>query len=125
MSTDSNEPIIYNSIYRHGVDGKRRLQIPAMWRPSSPAIELTLILWPKHAAGACLRVLPPKKLAELMRDIDAMPNSDPNKGVLKRFIGGKSVQVTVDKVGRICIPDRKSTRLNSSHIPLSRMPSSA
>ena len=24
-----------------------------------------------------------------------------------------------------CCPDRKSTRLNSSHIPLSRMPSSA
>ncbi|MBI5774336.1 MAG: hypothetical protein HZA89_11405 [Verrucomicrobia bacterium] len=105
MSTDSSEPIIYNSIYRHGVDEKRRLQIPAMWRPSSSAIELTLILWPKHSAGACLRVLPPKEMAELMRDIDALPNNDPNKGVLKRFIGGQSVQVTVDKVGRICIPE--------------------
>jgi len=105
MSTDSNEPIIYNSIYRHGVDEKRRVQIPAMWRPSSSAIELTLILWPKHTAGACLRVLPPKEMAELMRDINAMPNSDPNKGVLKRFIGAQSTQVTVDKVGRICIPE--------------------
>ena len=27
--------------------------------------------------------------------------------------------------GMKCTPDRKSTRLNSSHIPLSRMPSSA
>lgn len=105
MSTDSSEPIIYNSTYRYGVDEKRRLQIPAMWRPSSSAIELTLILWPKHSAGACLRVLPPKEMAGLMRDIDAMPNSDPNKVVLKRFIGSQSAQVTVDKVGRICIPE--------------------
>ena len=32
--------------------------------------------------------------------------------------------VKKDKNGK-CPPDRKSTRLNSSHIPLSRMPSSA
>lgn len=44
-------------------------------------------------------------MADLMGDIDAMPNSDPNKGVLKRFIGSKSVQVTLDSVGRICLPD--------------------
>ena len=24
---------VYNSLYRHGVDGKRRVQIPAKWRP--------------------------------------------------------------------------------------------
>ena len=29
------------------------------------------------------------------------------------------------KVGKTTVQDRKSTRLNSSHIPLSRMPSSA
>jgi len=40
-----------------------------------------------------------------MRDIDAMPNSDPNKVVLKRFIGSESVQVLVDKGGRICLPE--------------------
>ena len=35
---------------------------------------------------------------------------------------GKSATVTREQVQKI---DRKSTRLNSSHIPLSRMPSSA
>ena len=52
-----------------------------------------------------MRVLPPKEMAELMQDIDAMPNSDPNKVVLKRFIGSESEQVTLDKAGRICIPE--------------------
>ena len=44
-------------------------------------------------------------MAKLVADIDAMPNSDPNKVVLKRFIGSKSVQVALDKAGRICVPD--------------------
>jgi len=95
----------YNSIYRHGVDPKRRVQVPAKWRPAESGIELTLVLWPKSKEGPCLRVLPPEEMADLMRDIDAMPNSDPNKVVLKRFIGSESVQVTLDKVGRICLPE--------------------
>jgi MraZ protein len=44
-------------------------------------------------------------MAALMNDIDAMPNSDPNKVVLKRFIGSESEQVLIDKSGRICLPE--------------------
>jgi MraZ protein len=98
----------YNSSYRHGVDDKRRLQIPAKWRPSEEGVEFTLILWPKSKDGPCLRVLPPQEMAELMRDIDAMSNADPNKVVLKRFIGSESVQVALDKAGRICLPEEMS-----------------
>jgi len=97
--------IYYNSLYRHGVDEKRRVQIPAKWRPARAGVELTMILWPKSNEGACLRVLPPEEMAELMGYIDGMPNDNPNKVVLKRFIGSESVQVTLDKVGRICIPE--------------------
>ena len=95
----------YNSLYRHGVDEKRRVQIPARWRPAKAGVEFTLVLWPKSKEGPCLRVLPPVEMAELMRDLDAMPNTDPSKVVLKRFIGSESVQVTLDKGGRICLPE--------------------
>jgi MraZ protein len=44
-------------------------------------------------------------MARLMAAIDEMPNDDPNKTVLKRFIGGASTQVTVDRGGRICLPE--------------------
>ena len=102
---ENSEQIYYNSVYRHGVDEKRRIQIPAKWRPAQPGTEFTLILWPKGKEGPCLRVLPPKEMAELMEAIDQMPNSDPNKTVLKRFIGSESVQVALDKAGRICLPE--------------------
>ena len=101
----TKEPTYYNSRYLHGVDEKRRVQIPAKWRPEKPGTELTVVLWPKHKAGVCLRVLPPSQMAKMKSDLDAMPNGDPNKVVLKRFIGSESVQVALDKAGRICLPD--------------------
>ena len=103
---ETTEPTYYNSLYQHGVDEKRRVQIPAKWRPVKPGTELTLILWPKAKEGSCLRVLPPQQMAKLMRDVDVMPNSDSNKVVLKRFIGSESVQVALDKAGRICLPEK-------------------
>jgi MraZ protein len=47
----------------------------------------------------------PQQMAALMKDLNAMPNSDPNKAVLKRFIGSESIQVALDKSGRICLPE--------------------
>jgi MraZ protein len=106
MSDSKNEPpMYYNSRFRHGVDPKRRVQIPAKWLPQKGEMELTLVLWPTEKAGACLRVLPPAQMARLMHSIDEMPNSDPRKVVLKRIIGSGSAQASVDKSGRICLPD--------------------
>ncbi len=101
----NDEPTYYNSRFRHGVDEKRRVQIPAKWRPQKAGVELTLVLWPRESAGPCIRVLPPMQMAKLMQSIDEMPNSDPRKVVLKRLIGSGSAQASVDKTGRICLPD--------------------
>jgi MraZ protein len=38
-------------------------------------------------------------------EIEAMPNSDPRKDVLRRVVGGNSEQVQLDKAGRICLPE--------------------
>ncbi len=103
--SNSNQAIRYNGMFVHGVDEKRRIQIPARWRPADLGTELTLIVWPKHTAGTCLRVLPPKEMDELLAELDAMPSSDPDKPLLKRIIGSKSLQVALDKAGRITLPD--------------------
>jgi MraZ protein len=97
----------YNGCYRHKVDTKRRVPVPFRWRPEEAegSVEFTLIIWPKHQAGVCLRVLPPEELVKLRAAIDAMPNSDSNKSVLKRSIGTSSAQAKLDSVGRITIPD--------------------
>jgi|ERR1043166_2482047 MraZ protein len=107
-----NRPIYYNSVYRHGIDEKRRVQVPAKWRPHQAGIEFTLILWPQAKEGPCLRVLPPDEMDQLMRDIDAMSNADPKKVALKRVIGSKSTQVALDKAGRICLPEEMARAAN-------------
>ena len=62
-----------------------------------------------------------KSIRELARLKYARPREVVNKEVLARMSIGSmtTVNETMPK------EDRKSTRLNSSHIPLSRMPSSA
>lgn len=91
--------------YLHELDEKRRVQVPSKWRPAEEGVELTLVLWPKAKEGPCLRAMYPQQVDALMKQLDAMPNSDSNKGVLKRVIGSESIQVTLDKSGRICIPE--------------------
>src|SRR5258708_35623182 len=99
-SAEKNGPMYFNRVFRHGVDEKRRVQVPAAWRPEQPGVELTLVVWPKAKQGICLRVLLPEKMAELVREIDALPNSDSGKGPLKRFIARESAQVNLGKAGR-------------------------
>jgi MraZ protein len=102
----SNEPIYYNSFYRHGVDEKRRVQIPAKWRPTDGEIQLTLILWPKGTMQeACLLVLPPDEWTALVQKLKSMPFADPKAEALRRLLGKKSDRVTLDKGGRICLPE--------------------
>ena len=102
----SSEVIYYNSLYRHGVDEKRRLQIPAKWRPADTNVAFTLILWPKGTVqDACLLVLPPDEWVALVQKLKALPFAAPEAQVLRRIIGRKSDRVTLDKGGRICLPE--------------------
>ena len=48
-----------------------------------------------------------------------------NDGGVKVVDNGRGIPVDIHPVEKKSALDRKSTRLNSSHIPLSRMPSSA
>lgn len=106
MSNEPNTPIYYNSVFRHGVDEKRRLQIPSRWKPKQEDTELTLILWPNAGvAEACLLVLPPELMESLVGKLKAMPFFDPQAEALRRLLGRKSATVTLDKQGRICVPE--------------------
>lgn len=97
--------VIFNSTFERDLDQKHRLQIPAKWQSDDESLELTAIIWPKHQAGTCLRVLTPEKFEKMIAEIEAKPNTDPHKDVLRRFVGGNSEQLTVDKSCRITLPE--------------------
>ena len=98
--------VFYNSLYRQRLDEKRRLIIPAKWRPATEDFEFTLFIWPYSAIQKpYLLVLPPQPLKELVDKLRAMAYSDTKADTLRRVLGKSSEQVIVDKGGRICLPE--------------------
>lgn len=111
MAENTNKIIYYHSTYRHGVDDKRRVQIPAKWRPEAEDAEFTVILWSDNGqSGPCLRVLPQRQIDALMQRIESMSTSDPKDVALRRNIAKCSDTVTIDKGGRICIPENMARK---------------
>ena len=107
----SIEAVRYFSRYSHGVDEKRRIQIPAKWRPAQDDMEWTLILWENNAqAGACLRVYPPQQMETLVQKIETMSTSDPTSVALRRNIAKNCETITMDKAGRICLPEEMARK---------------
>jgi MraZ protein len=106
MPNAETKKLHYNSVYHHVIEDKRRVQIPVKWRPAELETEFTLILWPNGTlTEACLLVLPPAEMDALAEKIRGMSYADPKASALRRLLGGKSATVTVDKAGRICLPD--------------------
>src|SRR2546430_16020254 len=99
-SNQRRESIYYNSLYRHGVDEKRRVQIPAK-RRTPEAEALTLALWPRGTmAEACLLVLAPREWEALVEKLKAMPFAAPKAETLRRLLGKRPARVTLDNGGR-------------------------
>ena len=96
----------YNSLYRHGLDPKRRRQVPSKWRSEKGGDELTVVIWRQYNVGACLRVLPPAEWARLRQTISSLPTGDPHKAALRHLVGSDSEQVVLDSAGRLLLPER-------------------
>jgi MraZ protein len=96
--------ITYESTFTQRLDEKRRVPVPHRWR-SGKSEDFHLMIWPKHKAGTCLRVLAPGLMTKLRQKLDALPDDNPKKAVLKRQIGSRTMTVTVDNAGRITIPE--------------------
>jgi MraZ protein len=111
-TASANEIIFYRSVFRHGVDEKRRVQIPSKWRPAAAGVEFTLIPWPNGAqADACLLVLPPDEMLALSVRIKQMSSADAKTQTLRRLIGGQSAGAELDKAGRIVLPEELARRV--------------
>lgn len=109
MSTEPNNLIFYSSLFEQRVDEKRRLQIPAKWRPGGKeaAFGFTLFIWPfSPIQQPYLMALPPERLKALYEKFTAMSYSLPNADSLRRLLAKNCEQVEGDSEGRITIPSR-------------------
>lgn len=102
MAENHTEPIFYGNTYRHGVDAKRRVQVPSKWRPESGG-KFFVMVWTHPAAGKHLRVLPVEEMVRLRNEINRKVEDDPKKSPLKRILGSATDSVDLDSAGRICL----------------------
>ncbi len=113
---ESRGQVFYTWQYAHGVDAKRRIQLPAKWRSPQTNAVYSLTLWPHEDwDNACVMVLPHEQWLALVKSLQETKSGDPNAEVLRRSIGRKSVLVELDKAGRFCLPEEmtKATEIGS------------
>ena len=111
MTTELNSaapmpPVTYNGQFVHGVDEKRRLQVPAKWRPASGEMEWRALLWPKGGnQGHYLVVMTSETHNRVMQKINAASMGDEKALAVMRYFSRNSGDLVMDKAGRVVLPE--------------------
>jgi MraZ protein len=111
MATETNAAPMplhptYNGQFTHGLDEKRRLQIPARWRPASGEMQWTALLWPKGGMqGHYLVVLTAENHARVMTKLNQASMADEKALAVMRYFSRNSSELIMDKNGRVVLPE--------------------
>jgi MraZ protein len=111
MTTETNSvsampPVTYNGQFTHGLDEKRRLQIPSRWRPASGEMEWKALLWPKGGLqGHYLVVLTADSHARVMQKLNSASMADEKALAVMRYFSRNSGDLVMDKAGRVVLPE--------------------
>lgn len=94
----------YIGTFRHKLDAKNRVAMPSKWRVSGDEGDYYLALSYKQEDRQFIKVYTPRKVQDMRRRIDAMPEN-PRKHMLAQSIFGQGYSFGCDANGRIMIPD--------------------
>jgi MraZ protein len=108
LNQNSAAPVFMGE-FCHAMDGKNRLTIPSAWR-FEEAVELFLI---PRSASRCLMVMTRSELDRIREKAQALPGTQ--RTALLRRIGSQSHQVTLDKNGRLSLPEEFCRQLRLSN----------
>jgi MraZ protein len=86
--------------YKHTLDIKKRLSVPSKWRE-----DLGSKLIVTRGLDNCLFVYPQKEWQKITEKIGQLPLGQADTRSFNRFFLSGAVEVEVDSVGRILVPD--------------------
>ena len=86
--------------YKHTLDPKKRLSVPSKWRRD---LGQTLII--TRGLDGCLFVYPQTQWQRITQKISELPLGQADTRSFNRFFLSGAVEVEVDSVGRILVPD--------------------
>jgi len=108
--------------FDYSIDGSNRLNIPAKFRKVMKRLDQTEFVISKEQEN-CITIYPYNRWKERVGDkISELPHSDENANRLRRMIGLKTTEVSLDNQGRVNIPSdyyihagiKKKTRIIGS-----------
>lgn len=102
--------------FDHRLDPQKRVQFPAVWRPSEPATRFVLILWPhRHLKGetefAFIKGLTPRRFSRLMDQVATLGLGDTKAAALSRKLFHNSIELDLDPAGRLCLPPKMASQI--------------
>ena len=101
MSSDAYNSITFTGQFRHGVDAKNRLTIPADWRSGEEGVLYVRV----HSTGSHVTVLPPDQLRKMVSAIEARKDKTvAEQQKLIRTVSSGAQRCCVDKQGRMVLP---------------------
>lgn len=86
--------------YKHTLDAKKRLSLPSRWRR-----ELGRKLVITRGLDNCLFVYPLKEWQKITAKVGELPLGQADTRSFNRFFLSGAVEVEVDKIGRVLVPD--------------------
>ena len=86
--------------YKHTLDPKKRLSVPSKWRED---LGKTLIV--TRGLDNCLFVYPQAQWQRITEKVSQLPLGQADTRSFNRFFLSGAVEVEVDSVGRILVPD--------------------
>jgi MraZ protein len=99
---------VFMGEFCHAIDGKNRITIPSAWR-FAEGIELFLL---PNTSSNCLTVMPRAELDRIRAKAADLPGVQ--RTAVLRLIGSKGHQVTLDKSGRLSLPEDFCVRFKLS-----------
>lgn len=103
MSQPNHQTPIFSGEWRHALDEKMRVTIPARWRSVAEGGDEFFLTVDR--AGASIRVMPPGEFAAAVDRLKDQPGiTQKDISLFERMFYAKSRPVTTDKQGRIVIP---------------------
>ena len=101
MSSDAYNTITFTGLFRHGVDPKNRITIPADWRSGEEGVLYVRL----HSLGTHVIVMRPAELEKKVAMIEARADLPAGKRQqLVRQIASGAHRCSADKQGRMVLP---------------------
>ncbi len=102
MEGELNSHIIFAGDFRHVMDAKHRITIPARWRRS----EIDEFYTVPSPRGEFLRVIPPEQMKRISEEVRANPAISPrDRAIFERGFYSRANHVVTDRQGRILLSE--------------------